>query len=213
MAKGSAGDIAFEWEGLPRRFVLLTQGSIRVRFRTRDRRVPWAECRAFGGQDCMPVSASILARSEIAVRAVCLQPSRWLALPPDRFRCLVNENTAFRRALFEQHAARLPAFFARTSAPSGLSTVQRLAEWLLGNADEDRIDVTHQQIASELVTVREVVSRNLKRFVESGWIEQGRGWIRVVHPEALSRKASISPRSAGYENGASHSPEIGELAP
>ncbi len=88
----------------------------------------------------MPVSAAILARSELAVRAVCLKPSAWLMLPPERFRHMILENTAFRRALFQQHASRLPAFFARTTG--GMSIDQRLAKWLLDRPLDTRIDVT-----------------------------------------------------------------------
>lgn len=181
--KGAVGDIAFECNGPPRSFVLLTRGSLRVSFRTRGRQVPWAECRALGGQDCMPVSAAILARSELAVRAVCLKPSSWLVLPPEKFRRMVLEDFAFRTALFRQHASRLPAFFARTAG--GMSIDQRLAKWLLDRPLDTRIEVTHQRIAGDLLTAREVVSRTLKRFADKGWIEQGRGWIEVLCPAAL----------------------------
>jgi len=200
---GRAGEVAFQWNGPPRYFVLLTRGSIRVHFRTKDRPVPWAECRALGGQDCMPVTSAILARSEIAMRAVYLTPSRWLVLPPEKLQDLVAENIVFRRALFRQHASRLPTFFARTSGRDNPSAEQRLAEWLLGNSDGGRIDVTHQQIASDLLTAREVVSRGLKHFVDAGWIEQGRGWIRVMRPKVLSKLAHVAPPSAGCGKGLS----------
>lgn len=202
--KGPVGDVAFEWNGPPRSFVLLTRGSLRVSFRTRGRQVPWAECRALGGQDCMPVSAAILARSELAVRAVCLKPSAWLMLPPDDFRRMVSEDVAFRRALFRQHASRLPAFFARTTG--GMSIDQRLAKWLLDRPLDTRIDVTHQRIASDLLTAREVASRTLKRFADKGWIEQGRGWIEVLCPAALAQLALLSPGPACRDGNAASQP-------
>lgn len=202
--KGAVGDVAFEWDGPPRSFVLLTRGSLRVSFRTRGRQVPWAECRALGGQDCMPVSAAILARSELAVRAVCLKPSAWLVLPPEDFRRMVSEDVAFRRALFRQHASRLPAFFARTTG--GMSIDQRLAKWLLDRPLDIRIEVTHQRIASDLLTAREVVSRTLKRFGDKGWIEQGRGWIEVLCPAALAQLALLSPGPACRDGNAASQP-------
>ncbi|MCF3973209.1 DUF5368 family protein [Paracoccus salsus] len=63
----------------------------------------------------MPVTATILARSEIAVRAVCLTPSSWLVLPLEELRDLVTKSILFRRAGVRRHASRLPAFVARIS--------------------------------------------------------------------------------------------------
>ena len=45
------------------------------------------------------------------------------------------------------------------------------------------IATTHQDLASELGTAREVVSRELKRFEDTGWVRLGRGHIEVLDPE------------------------------
>lgn len=184
---GAEGSVAFSWDGRPRAFILLRTGKITVRFRTRERTVPWAECRASAGQDCMPVTAAILSDREIAVRATCRAPSTWIELSPTSLVLLVHTNPAFRRALFAQHAQRLPTFFARISGADALSFDRRLAEWLLAKAGEAEIRATHQQIAAELLTAREVVSRHLKVFADRDWIEQARGRITVTNPEALTR--------------------------
>ena len=42
--------------------------------------------------------------------------------------------------------------------------------------------ITHQQIAAELGTSREVISRLLKDLEQQGIVELGRGWIRVLKP-------------------------------
>lgn len=184
-----AGMTAFHWEGRPRAFVLIRSGRVSVRFRTARPSLPWAECRATGGQDCMPVTAAILSDADITVRATCLERTTWITLPPVSLVLLVHGQPDFRRALFAQHASRLPGFFARVSQDRTGSNDERLAAWLLGHVADGMVRATHGQIASDLITAREVVSRLLKVFADKGWIEQGRGRITLVDPAAISRVA------------------------
>jgi CRP/FNR family transcriptional regulator, anaerobic regulatory protein len=66
----------------------------------------------------------------------------------------------------------------------------RLAEWLAVRAPV--AEATHQVVAAELGTAREVVSRILKEFERQGWIALGRGSIAIREPAALSRFAASS---------------------
>ncbi len=190
-----AGATAFRWQGRPQAFVLLTSGRLTVHFRTQGRQVPWAECRASDGQDCMPVTAAILSDRNISVRATCTTPCRWIELSPTSLVLLVHGNLAFRRALFAQHAQRLPMFFARISSKNAIGLDQRVADWLLSHARAGEVHATHTEIAADLLTAREVVSRKLRDFARQGWIEQGRGRIRLGAPGALLKLAQ-GPLSA-----------------
>lgn len=181
------GQTAFRWQGHPRAFVLVTRGKLTVHFRTKDRLVPWAECRASVGQDCMPVTAAILSEREITVRAKCSEPTTWIELSPNSLVLLVHSDMAFRKALFATHAKRLPTFFAMISAKDGLSLDNRLANWLLCHAKGREVVATHWGIAKDLLTAREVVSRRLRDFASRGWIVQQRGRIHIDAPAALTR--------------------------
>jgi CRP/FNR family transcriptional regulator len=64
---------------------------------------------------------------------------------------------------------------------------QRLAAALLGHGTVRAI--THQALADELGTVREIVTRLLRRFERSGWIRLGRERIEIVEPAALRAAA------------------------
>jgi CRP/FNR family transcriptional regulator, anaerobic regulatory protein len=64
---------------------------------------------------------------------------------------------------------------------------RRLAAALLGHGNE--IAVTHQQLADSLGTVREMVTRLLKRFEREGWLQLSRERIRIVDSAALRRLA------------------------
>lgn len=187
LTSADEGATAFRWQGHPRAFVLLTEGKLTVHFRTRGRQVPWAECRATAGQDCMPVTAAILSGREITVRATCNAYCEWIELSPTSLILLVHGDMAFRRALFATHARRLPTFFARLSSKNSISLDCRLANWLLNHALSGEVSATHGEIANDLMTAREVVSRKLRDFAMKGWIVQQRGLIRLDAPAALAR--------------------------
>ncbi len=51
--------------------------------------------------------------------------------------------------------------------------------------------VTHQALADELGSVREIVSRLLKNFSEQGWIKLGREKIDIIDVAALKNFADL----------------------
>lgn len=63
----------------------------------------------------------------------------------------------------------------------------RLAKALLRGTKEGHplLRVTHQELAEQIGSVREVVSRSLQRFKRQGWIETGRGWVRIERRSCL----------------------------
>ena len=63
----------------------------------------------------------------------------------------------------------------------------RLAQKLVSLAKgSDEIMVTHQQLATELGTAREVVSRQLQEFQRREWISQSRGTVRILKLRPLT---------------------------
>ena len=65
---------------------------------------------------------------------------------------------------------------------------QRLAGVLLGKGSTLR--ATHQQLADELGSVREMVSRLLKGFAEQGLVALGREQIEILDAAGLRRIAA-----------------------
>lgn len=63
---------------------------------------------------------------------------------------------------------------------------KRLSEHLLTNCHTDLVVYeTHRELAADLGTAREVVSRALKKFERAGWISQRRGQITILDVTAL----------------------------
>ncbi|MCR5033949.1 MAG: Crp/Fnr family transcriptional regulator [Clostridia bacterium] len=71
---------------------------------------------------------------------------------------------------------------------------QRVAAYLLNHAEErqageqaDIVHATHEQIAREINTAREVVARIIKRFAEDSLLETGRGTVTIKDQKGLRR--------------------------
>jgi len=81
------------------------------------------------------------------------------------------------------------------------SVTQRLAKMLLdasqaAGANSFDLPATHQEFASRLGTVREVVSRNLGRFRAQALIQIHDRQVEIVHCTGLEQEASRKPETA-----------------
>ncbi len=89
---------------------------------------------------------------------------------------------------------RLRQLVGVVEAVSFGSVRQRLARTLLdfgqqAGANSFTLTETHQELASRLGTVREVVSRNLSRFHAEGLIQVDKRQVRIVDPSGLQKEA------------------------
>ena len=71
---------------------------------------------------------------------------------------------------------------------------QRLAAALLGRGSD--LAITHQTLADELGTVREIITRLLRRFEREGWVALSREHIHISNSAALRTLASALSGSA-----------------
>jgi CRP/FNR family transcriptional regulator len=63
---------------------------------------------------------------------------------------------------------------------------QRLAALLVGKSRTDEINATHQALADDLGSVREIITRMLRSFEDRGWVDLGRERIRILDRAALT---------------------------
>jgi CRP/FNR family transcriptional regulator len=109
-----------------------------------------------------------------------------VVLPPAVFDAWCSHEP-FRRFVFGVFADRLADLMALAEAVAFQRLDQRLAAALLGHGDV--LQTTHQALADELGTVREIVTRLLRRFERAGWLVLGRERIELREPAALRRLA------------------------
>jgi CRP/FNR family transcriptional regulator, anaerobic regulatory protein len=104
-------------------------------------------------------------------------------LPVPAFRALLAEGPSFRGFVLDQYSRRMAEVIELVEEVAFRHLDERLRQWLAdrvaGKADR-RVVVTHQEIADQLGSSREVVSRILKDWEQRGALRLSRGEIEVL---------------------------------
>jgi CRP/FNR family transcriptional regulator, anaerobic regulatory protein len=106
-------------------------------------------------------------------------------LPKALFRTLVDEETAFRNEVFAVFATRLCLLMTLIEEMAIARLDERLAELLISRGPV--IHATHQALADELGTAREVVSRILEHFEANGLVRLRRAHVDVIDAGQLAQ--------------------------
>ena len=146
------------------------------------------------GQSCVLTTSCLLGADHYPAEGVTETPVRAFAIPVSRFHEALERSAVFRRFVFANFGQRLAEVIQRMELITQRSIEERLARVLLqlGGA-QAAIQQTHQSLAAELGSAREVVSRHLKRFEEQGWVRLGRGTIEVLDSGSLERIGRLPP--------------------
>jgi CRP/FNR family transcriptional regulator len=176
-----AGATLFE-EGAPcRGFPLVLTGEVRVaRGSPGGRQLELY--RVTPGELCIVSTSCLFGNRALTAHGVTTKPSQLLLLSPagfDRW----SGHEPFRQFVFGIFADRLTDLMTLAEAVAFQRLDQRLASALLGHGGIVR--ATHQQLADELGTVREIVSRLLRRFEQRGLVRCGREQVEVLAAAAL----------------------------
>jgi CRP/FNR family transcriptional regulator len=100
----------------------------------------------------------------------------------------MSESKPFRQQVFHSYGERLIKLIALIEDISFAKLEIRLAKFLLEKGSVNTpIRTTHQALATELGTAREVISRQLKEFEKQGWVQLNRGKIEISNHDALAR--------------------------
>lgn len=145
------------------------------------------------GESCILTTACLLAHRSYAAEGIAETDVRAAAIPRALFDDLIVHSSAFREAVFSAYGQRITDLFMVIEDVAFQRLDIRLAQKLIELArGTDRIAATHQQIAAELGTAREVVSRQLGELQRRGWVEQGRGAIVLRDINGLRGLAGAS---------------------
>lgn len=147
--------------------------------------------RVLPGEMCLVSSACLFAGQVFTARGITTRPTRLTMLPPTLFRAALGSEP-FRDFVMGLFAARMADLTALIEAVAFQKLDSRLAATLLGHGSQLR--ATHQALADELGTVREIVTRLLHRFERSGWVELSRECITIRDSVALRQLAAQGMR-------------------
>lgn len=172
----------------PEALLLLLEGTIRVQQLSETGREVTLY-RVSGGESCVMTTSCILALENYSAEGIAETDIRAVAVPRELFDDLLARSPEFRSFIFSTYSQRIADLFMLIDDIVFRRLDVRLAGRLLELAQGGVLKVTHQLLASDLGTAREVVSRTLHDFQKRGWIEQARGEIRVVSRDGLEQLA------------------------
>lgn len=174
----------------PTSYVLLIDGDIRVSQVSEGGR-EIVLYRVSPGESCALTTTCLLGGDEYQAEAIAETDVEAVAIPRAVFDEMIARSASFRRFVLAGFTHRVTDLFKLVDDIAFRRMDARLAGKLLelaGHSDE--LAMTHQQIAVELGTAREVVSRQLNELQRRGWVSSARGVVRLVDRAALQRLAA-----------------------
>ena len=183
-----AGALVFDENQPCQGFPMLLSGSIRV-IKAAPNGRELQLYRVVPGESCILTSSCLLGHTRYQARGIAELPVEMVLLPPPVFHTLLGSHEGFRSYVFHLFSDRLTDLMQLVSAVAFQKLDQRLAALLVARPNPLR--ATHQALADELGSAREMVSRLLKGFAEQGWVKLGREQIEVTDAPALKRFAEL----------------------
>ncbi|MEO1191298.1 MAG: Crp/Fnr family transcriptional regulator [Pseudomonadota bacterium] len=183
------GQLVFGPDKVPDTLLFLVDGVIRVA-QTSESGREIVLYRVEAGQSCVLTTACMLAEEAYNAEGLAETDLVAVALPRSAFDLLVAEEAVFRRFVFAAYSRRLIDLLRVVDDVAFGRIDVRLAGRLLSLAGEGAVvKTTHQQLAAELGTAREVVTRVLQDFQKRDLVTQTRGQITLSDPTRLEALA------------------------
>jgi CRP/FNR family transcriptional regulator len=182
-----AGGVLFDARQPCRGFPLVLEGAVRVTMNAPSGREILLY-RVDPGQGCIMSGGCLLGHSDYAARGVAATGVTLLSLPPALFNALLLEHEPFRRFVFGMYGERLAEVMQLVEEVAFRRLDERLAQLLVHRGPV--IEDTHQKLADDLGSVREIVSRLLRSFEDRGWVSLERERITLRDPKSLAALAA-----------------------
>lgn len=170
-------------------YLLVISGSVKTQILSRaGREVLLYHVRA--GESCVLTTSCLLGGNAYPAEAYAETDVSAFAIPGHVFHRCVETSPLFREFVFRNFSNRLADVIRRMETITFGRMERKLAAQLLAERT-GTVCKTHGELAQELGSVREVVSRHLKRFESEGWLSLGRGSIHLLDERALQKIVDI----------------------
>ncbi len=144
--------------------------------------------RVGAGETCILAVSCLLGAVDYPVIAEVEDDAEVLMLPIDALRTLMNKSEPWQRFVFSSMASAMMEVLTVLDAVAFRSMDARMASRLL-QCPLNRIEMTHEELAADMGTAREVVSRLLKELENRRIVELRRGKVIILDREALEEIA------------------------
>jgi CRP/FNR family transcriptional regulator len=144
------------------------------------------------GESCILTANAILSRQSFPAIATVEKDAEAVMIPADDFRDWVRRYDLWRGFVFDLLSQRLSSVMAIVDEVAFRRVDARLASFLLNRSQGiNPLHITHQEIAAELGSSREVISRILEDFASRGMIHTGRGVVEILDLESLRNLVAV----------------------
>ncbi len=144
------------------------------------------------GESCILTANAIMNQQTFPAVALVESEAEAVMVPADTFRDWMRRYDEWRSFLFDLLSQRLASVMAIVDEVVFHRMDARVAALLLRRADQGSIiQMTHQEIAAELGTSREVISRILEGFDSAGLISSSRGQVEILDADELEARAGM----------------------
>ncbi|MGQ3089646.1 MAG: Crp/Fnr family transcriptional regulator [Methylophilus sp.] len=147
--------------------------------------------RVGAGETCVITTTCLLGNSQYPASTIVEEAIEDVVVPDAIFQRLMIDSPVFRQYVMQNYGALISDLIVLLDEVAFQTLDARLAKCLL-DIGNNTIQRTHQQIADELGTAREVISRQLKRLEQKGWLSMGRGVIEIQQRGELLKLANSS---------------------
>ena len=171
-------------------YLLMLSGSVKTQILSSDgREVLLYHVQA--GESCVLTTSCLLGGNAYPAEGYSESEVSVFAIPAHIFHRCLQQSDFFREFVFQNFSKRLADVIERMGVLSFGTVDQKLAKVLLAFGS-NTIHKTHNELALELGSAREVVSRHLKRFESLGWVNLNRGCIEIIDCEPLKNIVDAS---------------------
>ena len=166
-------------------YILVLDGSVKVFSRNQHGR-EIVLYRVKKGESCTLTTSCLLADNRYPAESITETEVSALLISAKDFNNGLERSDKFRQFVFSAYGNRIKEVITLVETVSFGRIDVRLASALIEEAGELRFfKITHQQLAIDLGTAREVVSRHLKEFERRGWLKLSRGSVELVNFNAI----------------------------
>ncbi len=144
------------------------------------------------GESCILTANAIMNHQTFPAVALVESEAEAIMVPAETFRDWMRRYEEWRTFLFDLLSQRLAAVMSIVDEVVFHRMDARVAALLLRRTDQGSIvQITHQEIASELGSSREVISRILEGFESAGLITSSRGQVEILDVPELEARAEM----------------------
>jgi CRP/FNR family transcriptional regulator len=144
------------------------------------------------GSSCILTANAILSHKTFPAVATVEQDAEAVMIPAEAFREWVKRYDLWREFVFDLLSQRLSTVMTVIEEVVFQRMDRRVASLLLEKVKvQNPMKITHQEIAAELGSSREVISRLIEDFVSEGSIRSGRGTVEVVDSGILASRSTM----------------------